>query len=229
MFNKKSAGASDTPAAGISDFISIVQGLSEALGQDYCVVLYGLDTNRRGRVVAVANGDIAGLAVGDEAFGADQAAFDEACHPGVAGSLQYFSITSAGRRLRSNLMRIGGATRSTAGFLALHYDLARAELLQDLVARLTVGGLPAIGKSEAGDSSPRTDDLVAQGLQRAFRRLGKPLSYASKVEKIQVVEWLDREGIFLFKGAVEALAQEMGNTKYTIYAYLRETRMRSAD
>jgi predicted transcriptional regulator YheO len=35
---------------------------------------------------------------------------------------------------------------------------------------------------------------------------------------------LDDEGFFMLKGAVEALAEETGNTKYTIYSYLREVR-----
>ncbi|WP_337995927.1 helix-turn-helix domain-containing protein [Oleispirillum naphthae] len=210
----------------------MVSGLAEALGRDYCIVLYALaGAGGAARAVAVANGGVAGLAEGSAALAADAAAISEICRPGAAASLQYFSVSSGGRRLRSTLARVAGAGGAGAVFLAVHYDLSRAEQLQALVAQLTGGAAPAEEEAEAPASAapPSVNALVEQGLQRVRRHLGKPLSYAGKVEKIQAVEWLDREGFFLFKGAVEALAQEMGNTKYTIYAYLRETRMRSAD
>lgn len=213
------------PTIGRGTVVPLVHGLSEALGPDYCILFYALTGGREARVAAVANGALAGLAVGDDAPEADRAAIDESLNPGAPGSLQYFSITAAGRRLRSDLIRIDGAGDAPPGFLVLHYDMSRVELLQELVSHLTGGRSPEV----AQDAAARADGLVEQGLQRAARHLGKPLSFAGKVEKIQVVEWLDREGFFLFKGAVEALAREMGNTKYTIYAYLRESRMRSPD
>lgn len=210
----------------------MVSGLAEALGRDYCIVLYALaGEGGAARAVCAANGEVAGLAEGSAALAADAAAISEICRPGAAASLQYFSVSSGGRRLRSTLARVAGAGAAGAPevFLAVHYDLSRAEQLQALVAQLTGGAAPAEAEASASAAPPSVNALVEQGLQRVRQRLGKPLSYAGKVEKIQAVEWLDREGFFLFKGAVEALAQEMGNTKYTIYAYLRETRMRSAD
>lgn len=213
---------------GVESLVSIVSGLAEALGQDYCAVLYLFSAeDGAARVAAVANGGIAGLSAEGGPLAADRAAIEEIRRPGEASSLQYFTVSAAGRRLRSTLMRVAGAPEV---FLAIHYDLSRAAQLQALVAQLTGGAAPAVEEADPSAASPPSvNALVEQGLQRVRRRLGKPLSYAGKVEKIQAVEWLDREGFFLFKGAVEALAQEMGNTKYTIYAYLRETRMRSAD
>jgi len=210
-------------------FVSIVSGLAEALGPDYCVVLYVPGSDGTVRAHAVANGGIAGLAEGDGATAADLAALDEIRRPGAASSLQYFPVSATGRRLRSSLMCVAGPGDAPAAFLAVHYDLSRAEQVQSLLAQLTGGTAPAVEETVSASSPPDVNALVEQGLQRARLRLGKPLLYAGKMEKIQVVEWLDRDGFFLFKGAVETLAQEMGNTKYTIYAYLRETRMRSAD
>lgn len=224
MFKKKPNAAREH-SAGVGNLVPIVQGLSRLLGQDYAVILYDLDDARQGRAISAVNAEAAGLSADGRAPAADQAAIDRLCRPGAAGPVEQVSTTAGERHLRSCLIRIDGADGRPTGILALHHDLATADLLQLLAVRLA----GASDRPEPEEPAARATDVVEQRLERARLRLGKPFAYAGKAEKIQAVEWLDREGFFFFKGAVEALAREMGNTKYTIYAYLRETRMRSAD
>ncbi|NCC62792.1 MAG: hypothetical protein EOM12_18120, partial [Verrucomicrobiae bacterium] len=44
----------------------------------------------------------------------------------------------------------------------------------------------------------------------------------SKTEKKEVIKELHDRGFFLLKGSVDRVANEMGNTKYTIYSYIRD-------
>lgn len=214
-----------SPSTGAEDYYALINGLSAMLGPDYCVALYAAAGEQPEEVLAVANGRLAGLAAGNRPGPADRAAIDNVLRQGTGYVANYLS-TAAGRRLRSCLMQltVGG---KPAGYLAIHYDLTQAEILKDMAARLT-DGRPAAELSAAEQKS-RLDDLIGDGLRRARQYLGKPLAYASKLEKIQLVERLDQEGFFLLKGSIEALAQEMDNTKYTVYSYLRENRIRTAD
>ena len=50
----------------------------------------------------------------------------------------------------------------------------------------------------------------------------KPLKSLSKREKKEVVKNLQEKGFFMMKGAVEYIAGEMGNSKFTVYAYMKE-------
>ncbi len=205
---------------------AVVRGLSAMLGSDYCIVLYSAAGGQQEQVLAVANGHLAGIVPGGRPIAADRSAIDNVrlhCADYVAN---YFSRTDAGRRLRSCLMR-AAAAGEPAGYLAVHYDLTQAEILKDMVAGM-LDGNPA-ADPPAGEPKARLDDLIGEGLRRARQYLGKPLAFAGKQEKIQLVERLDHEGFFLLKGSIEALAQEMGNTKYTVYSYLRENRIRVAD
>ncbi|HWQ62523.1 MAG TPA: helix-turn-helix domain-containing protein [Negativicutes bacterium] len=211
---------------GAGDFAAVVNGLSAMLGPDYCVALYSSAGENQEQVLAVANGRLAGLTAGSRPTPADQSAIDNILLQHTEYVANYFSRTAAGRRLRSCLMRLA-ADGKTAGYLAIHYDLTQAEILKDMATRLT-DGKPVVELSVAEQKS-RLDDLIGEGLRRARQYLGKPLTLASKLEKIQVVERLDQEGFFMLKGSIEALSQEMGNTKYTVYSYLRENRIRIAD
>ncbi len=211
---------------GAGNFAAVVNGLSAMLGPDYCVAMYSPSEERQEQVLAVANGRIAGLSTGSRPIPADRSAIDRLLLHHSEYEANYFSRTAAGRRLRSCLMRLS-ADGKPAGYLVIHYDITQAEILRDMATRLA-DGKPAVELSVVEQKS-RLDDLLGEGLRRARQYLGKPLSLASKLEKIQVVERLDQEGFFLLKGSIEALAQDMGNTKYTVYNYLRENRIRVAD
>ncbi|MDT8903045.1 helix-turn-helix domain-containing protein [Anaeroselena agilis] len=217
-----------TPHTGDGSFTAVVRGLAAMLGPEYCIVLYSADGEQPGKVVEVVNGQLVGLSAADRPPVADRAAIGDILQKGVGYVANYLSNTDTGRRLRSCLMRLTTPNGDLAGYLAIHYDLTKAELLKDMIARLT-DGVPAADLPAAAGQPSRLDDLIGEGLRRARQYLGKPLAYASKLEKIQLVERLDREGFFLLKGSIEALAQDMGNTKYTIYSYLRENRIRVAD
>ena len=67
------------------------------------------------------------------------------------------------------------------------------------------------------------DEVVGDSLAQVKRRIGKPFKYLTKPEKKEVVRELHDKGFFLLKGSVDILAAEMGNTKFTIYSYIRET------
>ena len=43
-------------------------------------------------------------------------------------------------------------------------------------------------------------------------------------EKVQLVQSLEFQGAFLFRGAVDFVAKSLGVSKFTVYNYLKEVR-----
>lgn len=52
----------------------------------------------------------------------------------------------------------------------------------------------------------------------------KDVEKIEKQEKLQMVHFLDRKGVFLIKGALEKVAAELNISKVTLYSYLDEIR-----
>jgi predicted transcriptional regulator YheO len=46
----------------------------------------------------------------------------------------------------------------------------------------------------------------------------------NRSERMQCIEKLEKQGFFNLKGAVQILAREMGKSRYTLYADLRDVR-----
>ena len=73
------------------------------------------------------------------------------------------------------------------------------------------------------------EEVVTDSLTLVKSRIGKPLAYLSKSEKQDVIRELHDKGFFLLKGSVDRLAKEMGNTKYTIYSYIRNVQQKESE
>ena len=71
------------------------------------------------------------------------------------------------------------------------------------------------------------EEVVTDSLSQIKMRIGRPLNYLSKPEKQQVIRELHDKGFFRLKGSVDRLAKEMGNTKYTVYSYIRDVQKNS--
>ena len=99
------------------------------------------------------------------------------------------------------------------GFLCINYDLKKAVAAQELIEgllRVEMSGAGVEPAEEPGARFPEPvresfaqdiDEVVGDSLAQVKRRIGKPFKYLTKPEK---------------------LAAEMGNTKFTIYSYIRE-------
>ncbi len=64
------------------------------------------------------------------------------------------------------------------------------------------------------------EHLIAQG----EARLAKPLSEMNRAEKQQLVKFLDERGAFALRKSVEAVADRLGVSRFTVYNYLDAVR-----
>lgn len=57
---------------------------------------------------------------------------------------------------------------------------------------------------------------------KAQEKVGKEISKMQKEDKIEMVRFLQKHGIFLVKDAIDRLAEKLNVSRFTIYNYLAE-------
>ena len=218
--------------------IPVVQGLAKVLGKDYEVNLHDVSMPEHSLVIC-ENGYVTGRRKGGPmtAFGLFMLQSEE--YRNKDGVYNYLAKNNRGELIKCSCIFIRDETEKIIGFLCINYDLKKAIAAQELIESLVKLDMnhidqypdetPAAALPDSKFPEPvreyfaqDLEEVVNDSLEQAKRRIGKPLSYLTKTEKKQVVRELRDKGFFLLKGSVDRVAAEMGNTKFTIYSYIRE-------
>ena len=203
--------------------IPVVRGLAKILGKDYEVNLHDVSMPEHSLVLC-ENGYVTGRREG-----------------GPMTDFGLFMLQSEEYQSKDGIYNylIRDENEKIIAFLCINYDLKKAVAAQELIESLVkvdMGKIEQYPESFDPPSEPHgkfpepvresfaqdLEEVMDDSLAQAKRRIGKPLQYLTKPEKKQVIKELHDKGFFLLKGAVDTLAAEMGNTKFTIYAYIRD-------
>ncbi|MDO5563325.1 MAG: helix-turn-helix transcriptional regulator [Synergistaceae bacterium] len=226
-------------------FFPVVRGLAKILGGDYEVNLHDVSIPENSLIMC-ENGHVTGRAVGGPMtdFGLYMLQSDE--YKDKEGIFNYLARNNRGELIKCSAIFIRDEAGKVIGFLCVNYDISKAMAAQELIE-----GLLHLDMEDVEQYQERSDPVAdldkstlpppvrewfAQDLEGAFgdslkkvkRRVGKPLSSLSKAEKQDIVLELHDRGFFLLKGAVDILAKEMCNTKFTIYSYIRDIQNKAA-
>ncbi|OUO94149.1 transcriptional regulator [Cloacibacillus sp. An23] len=213
--------------------IPVVRGLARILGKDYEVNLHDVSIPERSLVLC-ENGYVTGRSEGGPMtdFGLLMLKSEE--YQSREGVFNYLAKNNRGELIKCSCIFIRDENDKIIGFLCVNYDLKKAVAAQELIEgllRVEMGAADAASEKESGARFPEPvresfaqdiEEVVGDSLAQAKRRIGKPFKYLTKPEKKEVIRELNDKGFFLLKGSVDRLAAEMGNTKFTIYSYIRE-------
>ncbi len=213
--------------------IPVVRGLAKILGKDYEVNLHDVSIPERSLVLC-ENGYVTGRSEGGPMtdFGLLMLQSEE--YQSREGVFNYLAKNKRGELIKCSCIFIRDENDKIIGFLCINYDLKKAVAAQELIEgllRVEMSGAGVEPAEEPGARFPEPvresfaqdiDEVVGDSLAQVKRRIGKPFKYLTKPEKKEVVRELHDKGFFLLKGSVDILAAEMGNTKFTIYSYIRE-------
>lgn len=213
--------------------IPVVRGLAKILGKDYEVNLHDVSIPERSLVLC-ENGYVTGRSEGGPMtdFGLLMLQSEE--YQSREGVFNYLAKNNRGELIKCSCIFIRDENDKIIGFLCINYDLKKAVAAQELIEGLLRVEMSGAGVEPAEEPSARfpepvresfaqdIDEVVGDSLAQVKRRIGKPFKYLTKPEKKEVVRELHDKGFFLLKGSVDILAAEMGNTKFTIYSYIRE-------
>lgn len=213
--------------------IPVVRGLAKILGKDYEVNLHDVSIPERSLVLC-ENGYVTGRSEGGPMtdFGLLMLQSEE--YQSREGVFNYLAKNNRGELIKCSCIFIRDENDKIIGFLCINYDLKKAVAAQELIEgllRVEMSGAGVEPAEEPGARFPEPvresfaqdiDEVVGDSLAQVKRRIGKSFKYLTKPEKKEVVRELHDKGFFLLKGSVDILAAEMGNTKFTIYSYIRE-------
>lgn len=130
--------------------------------------------------------------------------------------------TPDGKTLRSSTIFIRDENKNVVGCLCINIDISKWIVAKHLVEQYCHAE-PV--NADGGETfNQDVEGMLAVAIDDEIEREGMPVALIKKEAKIKIVERLDARGVFLIKGAVEAVAKSLDVSRYTVYNYLDETR-----
>lgn len=214
--------------------VPVVKGLARILGEDYEVNLHDLSMPEHSLVMC-EHGHVTGRKAGGPMTDFGLYMMQSQDYKDKDGVFNYLTRNNRGELIRGSAIFIRDDSGETIAFLCVNYDMKKAMAARELLeGLLNVNTEPVKEYESRGGAAAKElhtvdewfaqdiEEVVGDSLSKIKHRIAKPLKYLTKAEKQQIVEELHDRGFFLLKGAVDRLAAEMGNTKYTVYSYIRD-------
>jgi predicted transcriptional regulator YheO len=210
------SGFSDGDLASAFELLGRVARAAVAtLGPECEVVVHDL-RNPEHSVVAIS-GDLTGRKVGAPV--PDPELLPGAVDAKVEDELRRNATTPQGRQLVCSTVWIRDARGHTIGALCINVDVSGLQQARDLIQRhigtdvLAAPSLPTFASSLAEFTRTAVGTALAEDARQGRLR---------KDERFRVVRQLHSQGVFALRGSVDAVAAELGVSRASIYADLKE-------
>jgi predicted transcriptional regulator YheO len=206
--------------------LPLVDGIARTFGKNCEVVLHDL-SNPSKSIVKIANGHITGREVGVPLTDLGLQLFERIKNGqnGPNGDLfvGYRTKTEQGRDLKSTTIFIRNSRGKVVGSLCINIDVTSYALTKNILEDLCETDEHDF--KDLGSASPEKfhhslDTLIQDLLTGSIGKIGKPVIFMTREEKIQIVRDLKEKGFFLIKGSLKKLSQAIGVSSPTIYKYL---------
>lgn len=207
----------------LKPYAALVDFLADYLGEDTEVVLHDL-TDWHASVAAIRNGHISGRSLGAPItdYGLELVRSDDGKTNYRAN---YKGTTPDGRVLRSAtfFIRDGG---KLIGLLCVNTDFSKLVQMRDaLDAMIRLDGPE---KAPAENFNIDVEALVQNNIAQILGS-GQRAAALSKRSKLALVQVLEERGIFMVKGAVWYVAQQLDVSVSTVYRYLNAVKNKTDD
>lgn len=199
-------------------YISIANVIAQTFGKHCEVVIHDLSIPQNS-VVYTVNNHVTGRKVGQsfEHLIKDVLLSKKFEHDCTAN---YVTITEDGRKIKSSTALIRNSENKVIGALCINYDLEHLQNMKNFLDEFMA----------AEQEEPKTivepfenimeivDDLIDKIIGNT------QIETLKRKDKIELISFMDKKGLFLIKGAVEKTAEKLQISKVTVYSYLDEIR-----
>jgi len=144
----------------------------------------------------------------------------------VPDKIGYKNTTDEGRILKSSTFFVRDENGKPDGCFCINFDTTDFLFLATAFKEF----LPFDNNINSGNDNPKEryaksfPETMESIIDRALSQAGKIPTMMDRNEKKQLIQKLDKGGLFEIKGAVNGVAKVLGASKYTIYNYLKEVR-----
>jgi predicted transcriptional regulator YheO len=212
----------------------LVDFLGKALGPDYEIALHDLkDTSNS--IIAIANSHISGRTIGAPLTNKMLQILAEEGYKNTNYITHYAGISSGKKPLRSNTFFLKDEHGKPFGLLCIIFDDTRYNKVIDdilklchpdefvhhntLLGRLTIQ-IPPEEQSDAEVFPNSITDVMENIVSTVIDENHIPADRLTQEEKLQIVDILNKKGVFSFKGAVSYVANKLCCSEASIYRYL---------
>jgi predicted transcriptional regulator YheO len=207
-------------------FAPIVKGIAKTFGKD-CEVLLHDTSNLESSMIMIENGHVTGRKIGSPMtdLGLYFLKSDLFKDNDFIANCQ--TESKFGKKLKSTTIFIRDNKRKIIGFLCINYALDHLTEIRKKIddfceVNKDVDKNVFNNKENEEFFADNLDDLLENIFIKAQEKLGKPIEKMKKDDKLELVRYLQKKGVFLVKGNIDKIANKLNVSRYTIYNYLSE-------
>lgn len=202
----------------------IVNLIEQQFGSNCEVVLHDLSRPYDSTIVDIRNGHVTNRRVGDCGSNLGLEVIRGTVKDG--DKFNYFTTTKDGKILRSSSIYLLDEESNVRYSLCVNLDITESVKFEAFLHNQNRFDLGV----EQGNPNGKevfvnnVHELVESMLDSGVAFIGKPVDEMNKEEKIRLIEFLDRKGVFLITKSGEKICDALGITKYAFYQMLETVR-----
>ncbi|MEC1353649.1 PAS domain-containing protein [Bacillus sonorensis] len=209
----------------LNRYIPFAKTLGEMFGPNCEVVIHDL-TTPQSSVIFTVNNHVTGREVGQSFDHLVKKVLlsDEFKEDYLAG---YEIQTDDQRMIKSSTTLIRDCNDRVIGAFCINYDMNVMIQMKEMLEAL----MPHNEKdTHIQTPNAKNQETSIQNVEEITNQLIEQIvanrkhSLMKRREKIELIRFMDEKGIFLMKGAVDKVADQLGISKVTVYSYLDEVK-----
>jgi len=132
----------------------------------------------------------------------------------------YMIPSEDGRKIKSSTALIRDAEDKVIGALCVNYDLENFNNMKNFLEEF----IPT--EQEKIETTVEPFDNVMEIVDDLIDTIigNHQIEHLKRNDKIELIYFMDKKGLFLIKGAIEKVAEKLNISKVTVYSYLDEIR-----
>ena len=212
----------------IKNLIPIAETISATFG-NYCEVVVHDFSGPNHSIIFIANGHVTGRKTGDPITDFALASLREEGFGKHREDklLNYKTKTKDGRILKSSSVFIKDEKNNIIGCLCINYDMTTHLMFENVMKEFC--NINELNEEKEETFVSDVDEILDSIISKAIEEINKPVSLMQKEDNIRVVEIVDKKGGFMIKGSIDQLAHRLNVSRYTIYNYLDELKVRKRE
>lgn len=211
----------------LESYFSVADMIAETFGSNCEVVVHDL-THPQSSVVHVANSQVTGRTPGQS--------FDHLI-PQVLLNKRFsndrvsnYVFESEGKKIKSSSVLIRDESDCVIGMLCINIDVSIQEQMYHMLAEFLPDTAEAVSEPDPSSSESAAEikeiNAIIDELIDNIIGNNDPSGFKKK-DNLEIIEFMDKKGVFLVKGAVEKIADRLNVSRVTIYNYLDEIRSKN--
>ncbi len=205
----------------LKSYIHLVNFIAEFLGPNYEVVLHDV-RNINNSIIAIRNGHISGRKLGGPLADLSFKHIKENRDSDKKHLLLY-GKTKDGRQLKTSTYFIRDEKENIIGLLGINTDISEfVDLKKRLEEFINYGGETLEVEREEEKFENSIEDIMDNIIAEVIGESRIDVERMDHLEKIEIAKKLNAKGVFLIKGSVAKVAEELLTSEATMYRYIKQ-------